>query len=155
MLAPGRPERPLQYVNVRDLASWTLQAIEAGVSGPVNVASRPGFATMRALLEACVDVTGSRARLVWTSEDLLAAYGVEPWTELPCWVPETGELAGFLDAVVERAHATGLACRPVQETVRATWEWLEAGGVPVPRPGLPPLGLPAEKERAVLQASRG
>jgi 2'-hydroxyisoflavone reductase len=72
--------------------------------------------------------------------------------ERPCWVPESGELADFLGADVERAHESGLACRPVEDTVHGTWDWLQSGGVPVPRPGLPPVGLPPDKERAVLQA---
>lgn len=151
VLAPGRPARPLQYVDVRDLAAWTLDALGAGLTGPVNVASRPGHATMGELLGACVEVTGSGAELVWTAEEVLREYGVAPWTELPCWVPEQDPAyAGFLAAAVDRAYRTGLRPRPVGGTVAATWEWLAAGGVPVPRPGLPPVGLPAEKEQAVL-----
>ena len=153
VLAPGRPARPLQYVDVRDLATWTLDGLAADVTGPVNVVSRPGHATMGELLEACVAATCSPARLRWASEELLAGHFVEPWTELPCWVPElTPAMAGFFAARVDRAVETGLRCRPVVETVAGTWEWLAAGGVPVPRPGLPPTGLLVEKEKAVLAA---
>lgn len=153
VLAPGQPGRPLQYVDARDLAAWLLDAVSAGMIGPVNVVSRPGHASMGELLDACVAVTGSGARLRWTPEELLAEHFVEPWTELPCWVPELAPtMAGHLAARVERATESGLRCRPVTETVADTWAWLQAGGVPVPRPGLPPVGLPAEKERAVLAA---
>ncbi len=153
VLAPGRPERPLQFIDARDLAGWLLDVLAAGVTGPVNAVSRPGFATMGELLEACVAATGSSARLRWTPEQLLAEHFVEPWTELPCWVPELAPtMAGFLTTRVERAIDSGLHCRPVTDTVADTWAWLAAGGVPVPRPGLPPVGLPAEKEQAVLAA---
>ena len=153
VLAPGRPERPLQYVDARDLAAWLLDALEAGMTGPVNVVSEPGFTTMGELLEACVRATGSAARLRWTPEALLAEHFVEPWIELPCWVPELAPtMAGFFAVRVERAASSGLRCRPVTETVADTWAWLQAGGVPIPRPGLPPLGMPPEKEQAVLAA---
>jgi 2'-hydroxyisoflavone reductase len=153
VLAPGRPERPLQYVDLRDLATWMLDALGAGLTGPVNVVSEPGFTTMGELLAACVSATGSDARLRWAPEGLLAEYFIEPWTELPCWVPELAPaMAGFLATRAERALASGLRCRPVPETVHDTWAWLQAGGVPIPRPGLPPVGLPREKEQALLAA---
>lgn len=151
VVAPGRPQRPLQFVDARDLAAWTLDALSSGLTGPVNVVSEPGYATMGELLDACVASTGSGAQLRWAPEDVLARLFVEPWTELPCWVPEFAPaMGGFLSTRVDRAMASGLRCRPVTETVADTWAWLQAGGIPVPRPGLPPVGLPPEKEAAVL-----
>jgi hypothetical protein len=52
---------------------------------------------------------------------------------------------------VDRAHRDGLRCRPMGETVRDTWQWMQAGGsVPPPRPGLPSHGIDAEKEQRIL-----
>ncbi|MFL6026610.1 MAG: NAD-dependent epimerase/dehydratase family protein [Friedmanniella sp.] len=146
VVAPGRPERPLQYVDARDLAAWLLTGLETGLRGPVDVASRSGHATTAQLLEACVEVTGSDAELVWVGERELEAAGAEPWTQLPCWVPETGEFEGFLEADTSRAADTGLRCRPVRETVADTWRWLQQSGMP-PQRG---HGLPAELERRLL-----
>jgi hypothetical protein len=77
VVAPGRPARPLQYVDVRDLASWLLSALSQDLAGPVDVASRSGHATTEQLLQACVRATGSNAQLVWVSETDLQAHGVE------------------------------------------------------------------------------
>jgi len=150
MVAPGTPDRPLQYVDVRDLASWLLSALANGRSGAVDVISRSGHATTAGLLQACLDATGSTAELVWIGEDRLAAAGVEPWTQLPCWVPPTGEFAGFLEADTTLAARTGLTCRPVEQTVADTWAWLQAEGYPAQRPDRPPHGLPPELERTLL-----
>jgi 2'-hydroxyisoflavone reductase len=152
VVAPGRPDRPLQYVDVRDAARWLLSALDAGLGGPFDVTSRSGHATTRTLLESCVAATGSDAELVWVDEATLAAAGAEPWTQLPCWVPETGDSAGFLEADTSRAAGAGLVCRPVEHTVADTWHWLTAGGAPAPRGGRPPLGLPQETEAALLSA---
>jgi 2'-hydroxyisoflavone reductase len=122
----------------------------AGLTGAVDVSSASGHATTRDLLEACVDATGSDAQLVWCSEQSLAQAGVEPWTQLPCWVPETGEYAGFLEADTILAAATGLRCRPVVETVRDTWQWLLREGYPSPPAGRVVPGLPATLEKALL-----
>ena len=150
VVAPGRPERPLQYVDARDLARWLLDNLAGDLAGPVDVVSRSGHATSRELLQACIDVTGSDARLVWVDEETLAAAGAEPWTHLPCWVPEAGEFAGFLESDTSLAGATGLRCRPVTETVADTWAWLQAEGRPQQRPDRPVHGLPPEIEAALL-----
>ncbi|MEW2067975.1 NAD-dependent epimerase/dehydratase family protein [Streptomyces sp. NPDC007346] len=151
VIAPGPPATELQYVDVRDLASWLLDAAEAGLHGPYNTVSRPGHTTMGALLDACVRATGSGAELRWTDPDTLLAAGVEPWTGLPVWLPR-GEL---YDAVHRGGHAkaeaAGLRCRPVGETVADTWSWLcERGGTAPQRPDRPAVGLDPRLEEQLL-----
>lgn len=149
VVAPGRPERGLQYVDARDLAQFALDSLERGLTGPYDVVSEPGHCTTQELLEACVEVTGSDAELVWVNEADLAAAGAQPWTQLPCWVPETGEAAGVMAGDTSKARAAGLVCRPVEETVADTWAWVQEAGVPRGRPGTEP-GLPEDVERALL-----
>jgi 2'-hydroxyisoflavone reductase len=151
VVAPGRPERPLQYVDARDLAAFGLDRVGAG--GTFDVASRPGHGTTEDLLEACREVTGSEADLVWVDEADLSAAGAEAWTQLPCWVPETGDAAGLLAGDTSRAAAAGLVCRPVEETVADTWAWLQRDGAPAQRPDRPAPGLPVELERRLLGLS--
>lgn len=153
VVAPGDPVRPLQYVDAHDLASWLLSGLADGLSGPVDVISRSGHTTTSGLLEACITTTGSDAELVWVDQERLAAAGVEPWTQLPCWVPQTEEFAGFLEADTSLAARTGLICRPVGDTVADTWAWLQAEGRPVQRADRPVHGLPAELERRLLDDS--
>ncbi|MGW7133551.1 NAD-dependent epimerase/dehydratase family protein [Streptomyces bobili] len=154
VLAPGPRELPLQYVDVRDLAEWILGAAEQGLSGPFNLISPQGHATMGELLEACVRVTGGPAELRWTAPEIVLAAGIEPWTQLPVWVPPGSDLHDALhSADVSRAVATGLTCRPVGETVADTWRWLqEIGGEAPLRPDRPQKGLDPEVEAKVLAA---
>jgi len=150
VLAPGPPDRPLQLLDVRDLAAWMLACAQKGLGGVFNVVSRSGHATMGSLLAAAKRESGPDAELVWASPEAISAAGIEAWTELPIWLPPTGEAAGLHDCNVERAHAAGLACRPATDTVADTWRWLCAeGGSHVPR-GRPPVGLDPEKERRFL-----
>jgi 2'-hydroxyisoflavone reductase len=154
VLAPGPADMPLQYIDCRDLAAWMLTAADAGVGGAVNTVSQPGQATMGSLLEAAREATGSAARLVWAAPEVIEAAGIEPWTELPVWVPPDGEAAGLHSGDVSRAYATGLRCRPVSETVADTWAWLQAEGDPAVPPGRPAPGLDPEREREVLASLR-
>ncbi|MEV8591788.1 SDR family oxidoreductase [Streptomyces sp. NPDC052012] len=152
VLAPGPRELPLQYVDARDLAEWTLGAAERELSGPYNLISPQGHATMGELLQACAEVTGKKADLRWTDPEVILQAGIEPWTQLPVWVPPDTEEHGALHcADVSRAVATGLRCRPVHETVADTWAWLQGiGGVAPQRPDRPAVGLDPEVEAKVL-----
>ena len=150
VVAPGRPERPLQYVDARDLATFGLDLLAADHTGGVDVTSVSGHATTRSLLEACTAATGSDAALEWVSWERLSAAGVEPWTQLPCWVPEEGEFRGFLEGDVSHALSLGLSCRPVEATVADTWAWVQRDGVPEQGPGRAPHGLPPDVEAALL-----
>ncbi|GGS81277.1 MULTISPECIES: NAD-dependent epimerase/dehydratase family protein [Streptomyces] len=150
-LAPGPKDLPLQYIDVRDLASWTLDAAAAGLGGPYNAVSPAGHATMGTFLEACTAATGGAADLRWTDPARILDAGVEPWTELPVWLPE-GELHAFMfGADVSKALAAGLHCRPVEETVADTWAWLRSlGGTAPLRPDRGAKGISPEKEAALL-----
>lgn len=148
-LAPGPHDLPLQLIDARDLAAFALDA----PSGTYNSVSRRGHATMGTLLEAARDITGGDATLRWADPIILARHGVEPWTELPIWLPPDHEYAAMHGADVEKAHAAGLRIRPVEETIADTWAWLSAlRGAPPLRADLPPHGIAPEKEHAILQS---
>ncbi|MFI6651755.1 NAD-dependent epimerase/dehydratase family protein [Streptomyces sp. NPDC050529] len=151
VLAPGTPDLALQYIDVRDLAEWLLDASGKGLSGPYNLVSRPGHTTMGELLNACVRATGSGAELRWTDTERILAAGVEPWTDLPVWLPP-GELYDTLhQGDVSRAYGAGLRCRPVDETVADTWAWLcELGGAAPQRADRPLTGLDPATEAKLL-----
>lgn len=151
VIAPGPPGTELQYVDARDLAEWLLDAAANGLHGAYNTVSRPGHATMGELLTACVRATGSDAELRWTDPEVLLAAGVEPWTDLPVWLPP-GELYDTLHRGDHtKAYAAGLRCRPVGETVADTWSWLRTlGGIAPRRPDRPAVGLDPHLEAKLL-----
>ena len=158
VLAPGPPARPLALIDARDLARFVLDAALAGLGGPCNVVSRRGHATMESLLTACLACAGRGGdrltRLTWVTPEAVAAAGIEPWTELPIWLAPGTEFEGMHGAGVERAHAAGLRCRPVAETVADTWAWMESlNGPPPRRSDVPVPGLDPATERAALAAA--
>lgn len=153
VLAPGGPQQPWRYVDVRDLADWMLDAAEAGRSGPFNLVNPPGHATTGSFLDACRRVLGSTARFCWLDAAGLEHAGVDRWSALPGWVPPGPAYDGFLTTDVSRAIAAGLRCRPVHETVADTLDWLrETGGLAhLPgRDGDEALGVDPELERRAL-----
>jgi 2'-hydroxyisoflavone reductase len=117
--APGRPDLPVQLIDARDLAHFLLDLAEQRVSGAFNGTGPIGQTTMGELLAAAGD-----AELRWIPDETLQALKVEPWIELPLWLPE-----GYAWQVgTDRAQAAGLRCRPIAETVADIAAWLRDGG---------------------------
>ncbi|MBQ0980173.1 NAD-dependent epimerase/dehydratase family protein [Micromonospora sp. M61] len=155
VLAPGPVDLPVQYVDVRDLAAWMLDAGARRLGGTFNATGRPGQTTMGELLDACVAATGADARLRWTDPTTILAAGVQAWNDLPIWLPTGHPYRGLLERDVTRALAAGLTCRSVTETVDDTWRWLREVGTVPSRAGRPlhsSIGLDPAREAAVLAA---
>lgn len=125
VLAPGRPEGYVQFIDVRDLAEWTLRMIEREGSGIYNASGLPGNLTMARLLEECKVVSASDASFTWVSEEFLLKENVAPWSELPLWMPEEAapHLQGFMLINCDKAVSAGLTFRPLSETIQDTLAW--------------------------------
>ncbi len=147
--APGRPTRPVQFIDVRDLGSWMVRLLEREARGAYNATSPPGAITMGDVLQRCIEVCGADSRIEWIDEAFLASHSVEPWRDMPIWMPEGDPaMRGFMGARVDRATGAGLTFRPLEDTVRGTLQWAAA---------FEPdhawkAGLVPERERALLAA---
>jgi nucleoside-diphosphate-sugar epimerase len=125
LLAPAPPDGPVQMVDVRDLAEWVVRIVEGGESGAFNATSADGAHTFASMLGAC-----GAADVVWADEAFLLEHGVEPWRDLPLWIPAGDPaLTYFHRADVSRAVAAGLTFRPLEETVRDVPEWNGTAGL--------------------------
>jgi 2'-hydroxyisoflavone reductase len=122
VLGPGDPDAPVQFVDARDLGAWLVQLALAGPGGTFNATGPAEALTFRELLERARAAIGSDADVVWVDDQLLLDAGVQPWTELPLWLPG-GEYAGMARADTSHALAAGLTFRPVEETVADTLAW--------------------------------
>ena len=149
VLAPGDPERQVQFIDVRDLAGWVLDMTEAKRAGTFNATGPDYRLTMGRVLDVCRGTTGSDARFVWVDEKFLLDAGVGPWMEMPLWTTESDEgNRYFMGISIEKAIAAGLRFRPLSETVRDTLEW----DLNRPADTQRRAGLAREKEREVLDA---
>jgi len=151
VLAPGPPEREVQFVDGRDLGAWLVRVAEERAAGTFN-AVRPA-APFGDLLETCRAVAGGESLIVWADESFLLGHDVSPWMELPLWLP--GDDAPFLQADVSRAVGEGLSFRPVEETVADTLAWARQAGAPLVTPGdRGSAGMDPAREAELLEAWR-
>jgi len=119
VLAPGGPDVPVQFIDARDLAAWTVACTEARRGGVYNAVTPADSLTFGELLTTCRQVSGSDARFTWVEEGFLREQGVTP-DDLPLWLPEH---SAFFRLSSERAVDAGLSFRPLEATVRDTLAW--------------------------------
>ncbi len=124
ILAPGDGGDPVQFIDVRDLAEWTVRLGEGRVTGVFNT-SGPGRAmTMEAMLAGIAEGLKVDHRLVWAPTAFLQENNVSPWGDMPVWMPGEGETFGFHRRDISRAIAAGLTYRPLPVTAADTLAWL-------------------------------
>src|SRR5687767_2586406 len=146
VLAPEKPEVPVQIIDVRDLSEFIIKLIEENASGIYNVTGPDHELSLGTILDVSKQLTRSDAHFHWAPVEFLAENKVQPWSDMPVWVPDTQEDAGFSRVDISKAIHAGLTFRPLEETVRDTLEWAKTR---------PPdhewrAGLTAEREAEVL-----
>jgi 2'-hydroxyisoflavone reductase len=146
VLAPGPPERPVQFIDARDLAVWMVGLLERDQGGIFNATGPAKPITMKGLLETCIAVTPG-AQLQWVGQEKLLEAKAAPWSELPLWLPEDHELGAIMGATFERAVAAGLRFRPLAQTIADTLAWANSG----PADHKWKAGLSTEREAALLK----
>lgn len=131
VLAPGSPDRLTQVIDGRDLGEWMVRLVEGGVTGTYNTAS--ATLSFGEVLAAVGRGVGFEGELVWVADEPLLDAGVEPWSDLPLWLPEVA--AGMTAVNTSAAHRAGLVTRPIEATA-ADLLAHHRTGAPVPAAGI-------------------
>jgi 2'-hydroxyisoflavone reductase len=149
VLVPGPPDAPLQVIDGRDGGAWLVSAAEARTAGTFNVVGPDLPFMFTDLLETCRAAANGDAEFTWVDPGFLLERGVEPWSDLPLWLPGP-EYAGFMRRDVRRAIGEGLRFRPLAETVADTLAWDSSRDVERLS-----AGIDRDREAELLQAWRG
>lgn len=150
VLAPGDGKDPVQLIDARDLAQWVIRLAEARTFGTFNATGPARPLTMAGFLAEVQRGVGGHDQLVWIPADFLAAQKVSPWSDMPVWVPGSGDTAGFARRDIRRALAAGLTFRPLTITAADALAWFKT--FPPDRQAHMKAGLTPEREAAVLTA---
>lgn len=150
VLAPGNPSDPVQFIDARDLAEWIIRMAEQGTTGTFNATGPKSKLGVGEMLDGMQKATKSDAKFTWVDADFLAAQKVNPWSDMPVWVPPRGDEGGFATISIKRALAKGLTFRPLGDTTQATLEWFRKQTAE--RQSKLRAGITAEREKEVLAA---
>ncbi|MFE8699302.1 NAD-dependent epimerase/dehydratase family protein [Cytobacillus sp. FJAT-54145] len=132
ILAPGNPNRRVQFIDNRDMSRWILKMMNERGTGTYNTTGPDYPLTMEQFLLTCKKVTGSNAEFEWVDEKFLLDNHVAPWTEMTLWIPEEYPLSegekpwkGATSINIDKALSEGLTFRPLEETIQEIHDWLQ------------------------------
>ena len=148
ILAPGDGSDPVQFIDVRDLAEWTIRVAEERTTGVFNASGPATPITMEQMLAAIAQGLRVHPTLVWGPATFLKENEVSPWGDMPVWIPGRGETFGFHRRDIRRAVAAGLRYRALPLTAFDTLAWLRT--LPPERQARLRAGLMPEREADLL-----
>ena len=146
VLAPDRPDVLTQVIDVRDLAKFIIDLIEQNVSGVFNATGPDHELSLGRLFDTCKLIGNSDAKFKWAPLEFLNQNNVAPWSDMPVWLPDTGEDAGFARVDISKALRAGLKFLSLEETVHDTLEWANSR----PADHEWKAGLKPEREKELL-----
>jgi 2'-hydroxyisoflavone reductase len=147
VLAPGNSNDPVQFIDARDLAEWTIRMVENRETGIYNATGPAKPLGIGKMLDEIKDALNSNAKFTWVPADFLKQQSVEAWSNMPVWA---GDELGLARTNINRALAKGLTFRPLTETARDTLAWFKS--LPQDRQSKLRAGLVPEREAEVLAA---
>lgn len=148
ILAPGQASDPVQIIDARDLAEWTVRMVEQGAVGPFNAVGPKTKLTMGQMLSQMKQTTKSDARFTWVDDEFLKAQKIID--DIPIWTSPKGPEIGYLTTNSQKAIRHGLTFRPLPDTTKATLEWFHKQTPD--RQSKMRAGIKADREREVLAA---
>lgn len=147
VLAPGTPNDPVQFIDARDLAEWTVRMAENRETGIYNATGPATPLTMSEMLDGIKTALNSNANFSWLPYGFLKQHNVQAWSDMPVWA---GDELGTARTSISRALARGLTFRPLADTSRDTLAWFKS--LQPERQSKMRAGITVERETEVLTA---
>lgn len=123
VLAPGSPTDPVQFIDSRDIAEWTIRMAENRAFGTYQATGPSAPLTIAEMLYGIKAVTTAGAQFTWVPADFLEQQKIRGWRDMTVWVPSVGSSAGFMRRNNAKAIAAGLTFRPLAVTAKETLDW--------------------------------
>jgi 2'-hydroxyisoflavone reductase len=148
VLAPGTPADPIQIIDARDLAEWTIRMVEQGTTGSFNAVGPKSKLTMGRMLDDIKRATNSDARFTWVEDKFLTSEKIID--DMPIWTSPHGPEIGYSTMNINKALSKGLTFRSLPDTAKATLDWFRKQ--PTDRQAKMRAGVSSAREAEVLAA---
>jgi 2'-hydroxyisoflavone reductase len=119
VLAPPRPDQPMQLVHARDQADFLIHRLEARRGGVYNTTGPDDAATFADMVAACAAAAGTDPEIVWAPDQVLRDQKI--WLQL--MMPASGKWDGIFQHSNERAKADGFHNRSLSALAADTLAW--------------------------------
>ncbi len=150
VLAPGTGNDPDQIIDARDLSEFVIRLCEDHVIGTFNATGpRTRLSVAEMLYGIRAATSGSNdVKFTWVETKFLADNNVRGWSDMPTWIPPSGDNDGWGAVSIQRALDKGLTFRPLAVTARDTIDWFKT--LPAERQAKMLAGLTPEREKELL-----
>lgn len=145
--APGKPDDPVQFIDARDLAEWTIRMAELRETGTYNATGPAKALGIGGMLDGIKTALNANATFTWLPDGFLKQQKVEAWSDMPVWA---GDQLGLARTNNQKALSKGLTFRSLSETARDTLAWFKT--LPPDRQAKLRAGLTREREAEILAA---
>jgi 2'-hydroxyisoflavone reductase len=152
ILAPGDGSDPVQFIDARDLAEWTIRVAEQRTTGVFNASGPARPITLHQMLVEIAQGVHVDPKFVWAPTSILKANKVSAWRDMPVWIPGQDETFGFHRRDISRAIAEGLTYRPLPLTAADALTWFRS--LPPERQTKLRAGLTRERQSELLAKLR-
>jgi 2'-hydroxyisoflavone reductase len=121
VLLPGRPNDPVQYIDVRDLTSWMIRLIEERAAGTFNAVGPASPTGVHQFVHG-VHAAFSTAVTFVPIDDYEFLTQQRVLDAIP-WIMPVGDNYGSARVNNNRAIGRGLALTPLADSMRDLYEW--------------------------------
>jgi 2'-hydroxyisoflavone reductase len=150
VLAPGKPDDPVAFIDVRDLAEFMVALVEQRRAGVFNVVGPKAPMTAREFYGRAQAAINPKATLVYVEDyAFLETHGIE--AVVP-WVMLKGHDYGHQSIQNAKVIEAGLTFRPVEQSLTDTLAWWPS--VPEERRAKPRFAIAEDVEAKALAAWR-
>lgn len=128
VLVPGKPEDPVQYVDVRDVAEWIIRLAEEKKAGSYNAVGPENPETLNEFVNRAKEAFDVKSTFLSIPDyDFLRKNRV---SFIIPWIMPTGDYYGSALIKNDKAKAVGLSFRPLKDTVKETYDWWVSDALP-------------------------
>lgn len=129
VIAPGAPTAPVEFIDARDLAEFTILSLERNHPGTYNVAGpTAGPTSMAEFLYGIRATTRSPVSFTWIDLDFLTERKAQFQLTLS---PDKGPMRGLMKVSAAKAVQAGLEFRPLAVTASDTLAWFKTASAEI------------------------
>ncbi len=124
MLVPNLLNQPVQYIDGRDLAAFTIKLAEEKQTGIFNAAGPKDEISFGELLSRCKDISCGNAEYEMVADKFLQDQDdIVPFRDIPMWMSEKEKPYGMMRAENKKAIAAGMTFLPLDTIVTDMLAW--------------------------------
>jgi len=127
VLVPGKPQDPVQYIDVRDVAEFMIRLIEEKHTDTFNAAGPKAAQNMYDFVEEASKAFDVEHTFVKVDDFEFLKANKVPY--LVPWIMPEGNNYGSARANIDKALAAGLTYRDLPTSIRETYNWWHSDGV--------------------------